>query len=250
MSSYANPRAHHDIQIGIADRHPIFRTALAELVAKQLPGAQLTDNDMMLEDVLSTSPQVLLLDIHLPELGGLFGLLRVAKQHPDVHIIAVCDDLPRDPQQLLMYGAMAGITKSQKLEHFIEAIRIVSQGKCWLPAKALEHPYCELHPKSGLPQHLAKLSPRRKMIVNMVADGLLNKQIAYELGLCESTIKAHISQIMKVLRVRNRTQIATAANSLRERSPLNLSGGILPNIPQHAFRPGESRSGFLPLTGI
>lgn len=201
-----------EAHIGIVDRHPIFRAALAGLIRTELPEVRLAELSAL--ELLSPGqaglrlPQVLLLDMQLPGLGGLAGLLQLACSNLGTHFIVVCDDLPAEPQQLLRHGAMAGISKAAAPEQFIEAIHAVLHGRCWLPARNLEHPFCDLGGRSHQEDRYARLSPRRQLIVHMIADGRLNKQIAHELGLCESTIKAHVSQIMKILHVRNRTQIA------------------------------------------
>lgn len=245
MSSCFMPPGCHEAHIGIADRHPLFRSALCELIKGQLPGIPLcefgTVDALSVELETSHLPSVLMVDMQMPGLGGLSGLLQLANRHPATRIIAVCDDLPDEPQQLLMHGAIAGISKAAAADQFIEAIRTVLQGQCWLPAKKLEHPFCVLQSRTGLEERFARLSPRRQLIVNMVADGRLNKQIAHELGLCESTIKAHVSQIMKVLHVRNRTQIATTVSRLRNQSapPLRPAALNIPMLLHGAHHPIE-----------
>lgn len=219
MSYSAHPSGSAHFHVGIADRHPLFQRALMDLVTQRLPSAHLSAFDPAGEpdgghDAADT-PQLLLVDLHLPGLGGPAGLLHIADRHPHARLIVVCDDLPEEPQRLLRHGAMAAINKSASPDQFIAAIKAVLQGQCWLPASTLEHPYCELQARTGLAERITALSPRRQEILDMIADGRLNKQIAYDLGLCESTIKAHVSEIMKALRLRNRTQIAAAVNRLR-----------------------------------
>lgn len=199
-------------QVTILDRHHLFKDALAELLRQRLPGIELKRIEH-LDQLAGSDPGLLVVDINLPGLRGLTGLAALTRKHPDTHIIAVADDWPEKPDAIFDHGAMAGISKSATADEFIEAIQTVSTGNCWLQTPRLSQPFCRLHVQD-FRSRIEALTPRRQRIVSLVAKGMLNKQIAYELGLKESTIKAHVSEIMRAVGLRNRTQLAIEANRM------------------------------------
>lgn len=205
-------------QVVIIDRHPLFAAGLAQWLRDKLPVdvMHIDARGDTVSEVDTRLIKVMLVDMAVMELQGAAGLCRFSELHPHISLIAVCDDLPAQPRQLLAAGAMAGISKSEPPEQFLDAILTVMQGDCWLPNHLDEVPYCELSAMDDFSARLSRLSPRRQLIVERIADGHLNKQIAFELGLCESTIKAHVSAIMKHLHLRNRTQIAAVINRKRQ----------------------------------
>lgn len=197
-------------QVTILDRHHLFRQALFALLRRRLPDVQLRQVEH-LDQLNEGGTGLLMVDINLPALQGMGGLVALTRQHPERQIIAVADDWPEQPATLFDRGAMACISKSATADEFIEAIQSVLRGRCWLRTAHLNQPYCLLD-AHDFSDKVNGLSPRRQHILGMVAKGMLNKQIAHELAVCESTIKTHVSAIMRALGLRNRTQLAIEAN--------------------------------------
>lgn len=218
----------------IADSHPLFRKALTWLIKEQIPAARVTEASCMqsLQSQLvdASDNDLLIMDLDLPGSCGFTGLIHVGACHPALAILAISVDGGAGmARHALMHGALAYLPKSAAPTRFEEAIRHVLAGECWLPSGLPEKPlYCQPEYQSEITRGLRALSPRRYRILMMVANGMLNKQIAYELGLAESTIKAHVSAIMKLLKVRNRTQIVIAASTLHP--PAIRTHGPHPNI--------------------
>jgi DNA-binding NarL/FixJ family response regulator len=117
-------------------------------------------------------------------------------------------------RRALAHGAAAYIPKSTPGEEIITAIRKVLDGDVWLPHQ-LVGGGVELKPdEAAVADRVATLTPQQFRVLTMIAEGLLNKQIAYDLGVSEATVKAHMTAIMRKLGVSNRTQVALAASHL------------------------------------
>jgi DNA-binding NarL/FixJ family response regulator len=114
----------------------------------------------------------------------------------------------------LAHGASAYIPKSTAAADIVAAIRAVLDGDVWLPPALLGGPG-ELKPdEAAAAAQVAALTPQQFRVMTMIAEGLLNKQIAWELGVSEATVKAHMTAIMRKLGVNNRTQVALIASQL------------------------------------
>src|SRR6185312_16383859 len=175
----------------IADDHPLFRDALRRAVLTALPQARVhsADNVHALLGLIEQFPdtELLLLDLHMPGARGYWALA---------------------------HGASAYIPKSSSSERIVAAIRAVLDGDVWLPP-ALLGGAGELKPaEAEAAAQLAALTPQQFRVMTMIAEGLLNKQIAWELGVSEATVKAHMTAIMRKLGVNNRTQVALIASQL------------------------------------
>ena len=197
----------------IADDHPLFRAALRQAARDALGDVELFEAGN-LDAVLATldaQPQVdlVLLDLHMPGNHGLAGLAAVRAQYPGVAVIVVsANDDPRVVRRALDHGAAGYLPKSSGLEELREAIRTVLACQTWLPAalRATVSRAQSSPADAALASRLARLSPQQFRVLTLVAEGLLNKQIADRLDVQERTVKAHLSAIFERLEVRNRTQ--------------------------------------------
>jgi len=210
----------------IADDHPLFRAALKQAARDALGEVELFEGDS-LESVLAlleAQPQVdlVLLDLHMPGNHGLAGLAAVRAQYPGVAVIVVsANDDPRVIRRALDHGAAGYLPKSAGLDELRDAIRTVLACETWLPpvlrasvARAQSAPS-----DTDLAARLASLSPQQFRVLSLVADGLLNKQIADRLDIQERTVKAHLTAIFERLRVRNRTQASVVLRELELTDP-------------------------------
>jgi DNA-binding NarL/FixJ family response regulator len=205
----------------IADDHPLFRTALKQAAADAV--ADLTVHEAAsLDAVLATldaEPDIdlVLLDLHMPGNHGLAGLAAVRAQYPGVAVVVVsANDDPRVIRRALDHGAAGYLPKSAGLEELRDAIRSVLACEQWLPPSlrgAVQRAQSAPH-DSALAARLASLSPQQFRVLALVAEGLLNKQIADRLDVQERTVKAHLSAIFDRLGVRNRTQAGVVLREL------------------------------------
>ena len=208
---------HHNIII--ADDHPLFRTALKHSVNQvaQAPNifeaATIAELQSLLAD--NAEPDLILLDLHMPGAHGLSGLIFLQGQHLPVVVVSATDD-----QSVMLkaksHGAQGFIPKSTSPLALRDAIADILAGKQWWPDHFQAAPLPEAN---DIETRLATLTPQQFRVLGMISEGLLNKQIAYDLAVSEATIKAHVTAIFKKLGVRSRTQAVIAINALEIDSP-------------------------------
>ncbi len=210
----------------IADDHPLFRAALRQAARDALGDVELFEagNLEAVLAILDAQPQVdlVLLDLHMPGNHGLAGLAAVRAQYPGVAVIVVsANDDPRVVRRALDHGAAGYLPKSSGLDELSDAIRTVLACQTWLPAalRATVSRAQSSPADAALASRLARLSPQQFRVLTLVAEGLLNKQIADRLDVQERTVKAHLSAIFERLEVRNRTQAGVILRELELSDP-------------------------------
>jgi len=202
----------------IADDHPLFRGALRQAVATGMTMAQVDEAGSFeeLTALLETSSDVdlILLDLTMPGISGFSGLIYLRAQYPAVPVVVVSasDDL-ETIRRSMEFGASGFIPKRFGVETLHDAIAKVMAGDVWIP------PDIDLSVGSDpelmrLRDRLVTLTPQQVRVLMMLSQGLLNKQIAYELTVSEATIKAHVSAILQKLGVESRTQAVIAASKI------------------------------------
>lgn len=210
------------MNILIVDDHPLFRHALIQAVRYSLPQAQISETAAVNEfyERLENGPEpdLVLLDLNLPGASGFSAFVHVRAQYPALPIIVVsAHEDASIIQRAIAHGAMGYIPKSAHPSHIGEAIRQVLDGDIWLPPN-LPAANMNFDPRAAdetaLAERIQSLTPQQFRVLMMVAEGLLNKQIAYELDVSEATIKAHVTAIFRKLGVQNRTQAVLAINAL------------------------------------
>lgn len=205
----------------IADDHPLFRAALKQVAADAVSDMRMHEADSLDAALasLDAHPDIdlVLLDIHMPGNHGLTGLAAIRAQYPHVAVIVVsANDDPRVVRRALDHGAAGFLPKVSGLDELHSAIRAVLACERWLPdslRRAVEHAHSSPDDRA-LASRLASLSPQQFRVLQMVAEGLLNKQIADRLDIQERTVKAHVTAIFERLGVRNRTQAGVLLRSL------------------------------------
>lgn len=209
----------------VIDDHPLFRDALQVAIHSEFPEAQITEAASVgqARDILSNSSgfDLVLLDLTMPGTRGVEGLLELRAQNPKTPIVIVSAiEEPRVIHETMTCGAAGYISKSIRKPELAEAIRDVMSGLIYLP-KGYEPPKPE--PGSSdkdIAARVASLTPQQLRVLVMLRKGLANKQIAYELDVGETTIKAHVSEILRKLRVTSRTQ------AVIEVSRLDIENGV------------------------
>ena len=199
----------------IADDHPLFRGALREAVTGLLSRAHVGEAGTFEEvtELIEKSGDVdlILLDLSMPGVRGFSGLMYLRAQFPSLPVVVVsANDDPAVIRRCMEFGASGFIPKTLGIEALRQAIARVLQGEVWTP------PDVDLARGSdaesaAMIARLSTLTPQQVRVLMMLSGGLLNKQIAYELGVSEATIKAHVSAILQKLGVESRTQAVIAA---------------------------------------
>jgi len=204
----------------IADDHPLFRTALKQAIVECIDDDETLEvdnfHDLLKAVTTNNSLEIVFLDLHMPGNDGFTGLTQLQNHFPDIVVIMVSsDDNSETMQKAINFGAAAFIPKSADLATISQAIDTVLDGGIWLP-KHIEFNADQqidfAHQK--LAKQLSQLTPQQYIVLTQIADGQLNKQIAYDLDIKETTIKKHVSAILLKLEVNNRTLAGLAYQQL------------------------------------
>lgn len=199
------------IRAVIADDHPLFRSAMKQALLNSLGGDILEADSLDCTLTLLAryhDVELVLLDLNMPGNQGLTGLTSLRNGYPGVQVLIVsAEENPDTIRRALDFGASGYLPKSAPLECIEQAVASVLDGEQWVP----ENLKAVLTQNSASAERdfadqLSQLTPHQFKVLKMVADGLLNKQIAWELQVQETTIKQHVSAILRKLNVINRTQ--------------------------------------------
>ncbi len=205
-----------NMKIILADDHPLFRQALTITLKSHFTSAVIVDAENIpeLEQHLESEEKadLLLLDLDIPGAHGFNSLISIRRLHPDLGIVVISGFEDKETiHKAMSFGAAGFIPKSTPVPKMVVAIEEVLNGTLWTPDG-------EFNPgekTNDIDDKIASLTPKQHEILLMFADGLLNKQIASQLGTSESTIKSHASIIFLKLGVRNRTQAVITLNELQ-----------------------------------
>ena len=199
----------------IADDHPLFRGALREAVGGLLEQVDIAEAGTFDELVSlldrGSDVDLVLLDLTMPGARGFSGLMYMRAQYPSVPVIVVsANDDHAVIRRCMEFGASGFIPKTLGVDVMRTAISRILGGGVWTP------PDVDLGAGSDaeaaeLMTRMATLTPQQVRVLMMLSEGLLNKQIAYQLGVSEATVKAHVSAILQKLGVESRTQAVIAA---------------------------------------
>ena len=202
----------------IADDHPLFRGALREAINGLFAHAEIGEAGTF-EEVTEQLERggdldLILLDLSMPGVRGFSGLMYLRAQYPGLPIVVVsANDDPAVIRRCMEFGASGFIPKRLGVEALRGAIACVLRGEVWTP------PDVDLardtdDETAAMIARLSTLTPQQVRVLIMLSEGLLNKQIAYELGVSEATVKAHVSAILQKLGVESRTQAVIAAGRI------------------------------------
>ncbi len=200
-------------EVLIADDHPLFRSALKQALclglgpeARLVEAASIAELQAHLEE--NASWDLVLLDLNMPGAYGFSGLVLLRGQYPTIPVVMVsAQEDAAVVARAREFGASGFIPKSSSLEVIQAAVRAVLDGDAWWPPQVLGEAVVSAEAKAAS-AGLASLTPQQFRVLTMVCEGLLNKQIAYELSVSEATVKAHVTAIFRKLGVRTRTQAA------------------------------------------
>lgn len=199
-------------RIVVADDHPLFRAALGSALARAAPGAAIEETASLAgaREALAAGPvDLLLLDLKLSDSEGFAGLVEVRHDFPAVPVAVVsASEDAATVRRALAFGAAGFIPKSATLQDMVRALEIILAGDTWSPSTP------DVEEAAPIEARIASLTPSQLKILVGLQQGRLNKQIAYDLGVTEATIKAHLTSVFRKLGVHNRTQAVIAAQAL------------------------------------
>ena len=212
-------------KILIADDHPLFREAISSVIASGFEGSEIIETDD-LDSALDITREnddldLILLDLNMPGMHGLNGLITLRNEAPTIPVVIVSAE--EDKQvvlQAITYGACGFITKSSPRAQMTEAIQQILNGNVYLPSDIIRtgkesntrRSRNEDNPIS--PELLNSLTRRQLLVLERMSKGESNKQIAYNLNIAETTVKAHVSAILRKLGVHNRVQAILSASDV------------------------------------
>ncbi|SOD92594.1 response regulator transcription factor [Caenispirillum bisanense] len=210
----------------IADDHPLYREALVHVLGRAFDGARCTEVASLDEALAAVSAadepfDVVLLDLFLPGAEGFSGLTAVRARAPDTPVVIVsASERGEAVRQAMLIGAAGYLPKSSTSAITEQAIRLVLSGGCYLPRQAMAEDPPVVAAVSGgggvsavdAAAASASLTRRQTMVLEKLAEGLSNKEIARALDITEITVKAHISAILRKFGVTTRAQAIVAAN--------------------------------------
>jgi DNA-binding NarL/FixJ family response regulator len=207
------------VTILIADDHPLFRDALQQVIAQAFDAPQVQEAstlDEAMQAAQGTDFDLLLLDINMPGMNGFNGLIALRNTVPATPIVVVSADEDRQTvQQALTLGASGFIPKSMAKDGMVQGLRdVVLDGKVFMPLDLSDDNTPSMIVDDQFQQGYAALTAQQRKVLEMLVMGKSNKVIAFELSIAESTVKAHVSAILRKLRVNSRTQAVLNASKM------------------------------------
>ncbi|PCM46279.1 response regulator [Marinobacter sp. ANT_B65] len=211
-------------KILIADDHPLFREAITSVIESGFAGSDVIETADLESAIALTREHddldLILLDLNMPGMHGLNGLIALRNEAPTIPVVIVSAE--EDKQvvlQAITYGAIGFITKSSPRAQMTEAIQQILNGNVYLPSDIIRtgkesqrRHRNDSNPIS--PELLNSLTRRQLLVLERMSKGESNKQIAYNLNIAETTVKAHVSAILRKLSVHNRVQAILAAGDV------------------------------------
>ena len=202
----------------VIDDHPLFREALKQALSAGAGGMDVQEAGTL--DAASKlltgdkSIDLVLLDLKMPGAAGMSALMQLRAHHPAVPVIIVsATEEPATIRNAMELGASGYVPKSQPVEVIRQAVEAVLAGGLWTPPD-IDLSAVGKTETTDLAKKLAALTPQQVKVLRMLGEGLLNKQIAFQLGVSEATIKAHVSAILQKLNVDSRTQAVILINKI------------------------------------
>ncbi|WP_165856593.1 response regulator transcription factor [Marinobacter sp. JSM 1782161] len=211
-------------KILIADDHPLFREAITSVIQSGFQGSDVVETDDLDTALAMIQDQddfdLILLDLNMPGMNGLNGLITLRNEAPTIPVVIVSAE--EDKQvvlQAITYGAVGFITKSSPRAQMTQAIEQILAGNVYLPSDIIrtgkDSSRRHRHDENNLsPELLNSLTRRQLLVLERMSKGESNKQIAYNLNIAETTVKAHVSAILRKLGVHNRVQAILSASDI------------------------------------
>ncbi len=202
----------------ISDDHPLFRQALRAAIAPLFEGADIIEVDTLVatqEIFQQRQVDLLFLDLRMSDSRGLAGLMIIKGSFPEIPVIVVsASEGAETVRAAIQAGASGYIFKSASPEQIRESIGKVTNGEIAIPQNALTVVSDQEQRELEAIENISLLTPTQLKVLVKITEGMLNKQIAYDMEISEATVKSHVTAIFKKLRVRTRTQAVVLAKQL------------------------------------
>ncbi|MFB0874803.1 MULTISPECIES: response regulator [unclassified Sphingobium] len=200
----------------IVDDHPLVRDGLRSVIAVSFDGCEIFEASSMEEAMATLDKQsnfdLVLLDVNIPDVKRLDGLKLLRNRHPILPVVMVSGSFDRAiVREALAAGAAGFIPKSIKRSAIVEALHRVVSGEIYMP-DAIEDSPQESAEEADILTKIESLTPQQRIVLTHLVHGRLNKQIAHDLSVSMTTVKAHVSAILQKLNVFSRTQAVILAN--------------------------------------
>lgn len=207
------------VNILIADDHPLFRVALRQAINLAFQDAVIREAGSIDDIQQMMTPgcgcDLLLLDLQMPGAHGFSGLIYLRGQFADVPVVVVSgNDQDKVIAKAMAHGASGFIPKSTDLPDMAAAIRVIFDGMPWVPPDFEARGQNIQEAEISTAAIVASLTPQQFRVFTLIAEGMLNKQIAYEMGVAEGTVKAHVTGILKKFGAYSRSHLIIAAQRL------------------------------------
>lgn len=211
-------------QILVADDHPMIREAITSAITGSFDGSTVAETEdlhgALTYAQANPETDLILLDLNMPGMDGLNGIINLRTSHPDIPVVVLSAEEDKNVVlKAVTYGAVGFITKSMPREKITEAIRQILNGQIYLPPDIIR--------KSGDqgakaadnsnrvdPDLISTFTRRQLLVFEHMAKGQSNKEIAYELSIAETTVKAHVSAILRKLGVHSRLKAILCARDI------------------------------------
>lgn len=200
----------------IVDDHPLVRDGLRSVIAVSFDGCEISEASSMEEAMATLDKQsnfdLVLLDVNIPDVKRLDGLKLLRNRHPILPVVMVSGSFDRAiVREALAAGAAGFIPKSIKRSAIVEALHRVVSGEIYMPDAIGDEPQ-ESAEETDILARIESLTPQQRIVLIHLVHGRLNKQIAHDLSVSMTTVKAHVSAILQKLHVFSRTQAVILAN--------------------------------------
>lgn len=208
----------HVNRVLIADDHPLVRDGLRTIIAVSFDDCQIEEAASIGEAIEAIERNcefdLVLLDLHLPDANGFQGLIRLREQFPSVPVVIVSGAVEWPTVRAAVdSGASGFIPKSLRRSAIVDAMKTILSGEIFVPEEYRIDEDSETE-EAAILRRIDTLTPQQKVVLGLVVAGKLNKQIAYELDISMTTVKAHVSAILTKLNVYSRTQAVILANKI------------------------------------
>ncbi|WP_245848183.1 response regulator [Actibacterium ureilyticum] len=208
-----------ELRILLIDDHPLFCDAMAMTVGEIFDNPRVATASTLKESldmVGPVDPDLVVLDLNLPDVDGVDGLIRLRAAAPDAKIVVVSSlSDNRVTTSVLDSGAVGFVPKSSPRDELVRAFQAIADGEIYTPDDFIAPQNNRLNQESQqIVEKLKSLTPQQATILNLICEGKLNKQIAFDLSIAETTVKAHLTAIMRKLGVQNRTQAVLLAKKV------------------------------------
>ena len=195
------------MRVAITDDHGVVREGIRYMLS-DVPNvdvvAEASSGEELLALLDTTQVDVLLLDVRMPQMSGLSTLEKVRDGHPDARVLMLSmHDQPGYVKRAIELGAAGYVLKNIGRKELVAALEVVMAGGTYLPPELMEPFLAELGGRAG---PIGSLSPRERQVLQLVADGNENKQIARHLGIAEPTVKTYLRGVFTRLDVSSRAE--------------------------------------------